>query len=118
MQFRRMQRVAQIMFVSGVSIAALGAGAGIGHAYGASGALIVAQTTLPQSPEAPVSPTNPSAFPGMTAPNTGTTINPLTGTPCLGAGSSAIGGTQTMPGATPPATDGVYGQSGTSPGAC
>jgi hypothetical protein len=116
MQFKRMRRAAQIMF--GVSIAALGAGAAIGNAYGASGTFIVAQTTVPQSSEVPVSPTNLSAFPGTTAPNTGTGINPLTGTPCLGAGSSAIGGTQTVPGATPPPINGVYGQNGTSPGAC
>jgi len=31
-----MQRAVQIMFVSGVSVAALGAGAAIGPAYGAS----------------------------------------------------------------------------------
>ncbi len=118
MQFKRMQRAAQIIFVSAVSIVALGAGAAIGHANGASGTFIVAQTTVPQSPEAPVSPTNPPAFPGTTAPNTGTTINPLTGIPCLGAGSSAIGGTQTVPGATPAPSNGVFGQSGTNPGAC
>ena len=118
MQFKRMRRAAQILFVSSVSIASLGGGAAIGHAHGASGTFIVAQTTVPQSPEVPVSPTNPPSFPGTTAPNAGTTINPLTGTPCLGAGSSAIGGTQTVPGATPPATGSVYGQAGTGPGAC
>src|SRR5580704_6643767 len=32
MQFKRMQRAAQIMFVSAVSIAAFGTGAAIGHA--------------------------------------------------------------------------------------
>jgi hypothetical protein len=118
MQIKRMRRAAQIMLISGACIAAIAGSAVIGLACAASGTIIVAQTTVPQSPEVPVSPTNPSAFPGTTAPDTGTTINPLTGTPCLGAGASALGGTQTAPGATPAPSNGVYGQNGTNPGAC
>lgn len=95
--------------------------------------LVIAQTTLPQSPEVPVSPTTPGTLPGTTAgPGTSIGTNPITGQPCLGGGSSAVNGgipgaptTQgqpPLPGAQTsglPPSNSVYGLNNqTSPGAC
>jgi hypothetical protein len=56
----------------------------------------------PQSPENAVSPALPSGLiPGQTS---GT--NPLTGLPCSGAGSLAVTGTGTLPGASSPPVNG------------
>lgn len=48
--------------------------------------------TVPQSPEAPVSPTTPGMLPGTTAPDSTVGSNPITGAPCIGGGASAING--------------------------
>lgn len=61
--------------------------------------------TVPQSPEAAVSPINPGTLPGTTAAIGGsaTGTNPITGLPCNGAGSLAVSGAGGLPGtATPP----------------
>jgi hypothetical protein len=120
MRTRRLERAAQTVFFLGACAAFFGACVAFGEARGAGGTepFRMAQTTVPQAPETPVSPANPSAFPGTTAPETGINgNNPLTGTPCLGSGSSAINGT-TTPGATAPPVNGIYGQNRTTPGAC
>ncbi|HEY2532241.1 MAG TPA: hypothetical protein VGJ20_30660 [Xanthobacteraceae bacterium] len=91
---------------------------------------------LPQGPENPVSPTTPGTLPGTLAgPGTGVNTNPITGQPCIGAGSSAINGGligspttpatgtdtttgQTTPLGTPPGNS-VFGlNNGTTFGAC
>jgi len=52
-----------------------------------------AQTTIPEAPEVPVSPTTPGTLPG-TGAGIGSAIgtNPITGQPCLGGGSSSLTG--------------------------
>ena len=76
----------------------------------------VAQVPGQAAPETPVSPSNPSAFPGTTAPGTSGATSPLNGAPCVGTGSTAINGA--TPGATPPPQNGVYGQNSANPGSC
>jgi hypothetical protein len=91
--------------------------------------------TLPQTPEAPVSPINPGTLPGTTSAAGGppTGINPITGLPCSGEGALSVSGAGGLPGTatappgtgetldqipvgTPPVTS-IYG-SGSSLGAC
>ena len=68
----------------------------IGHAQAVPPPVITtnpsSSLTLPQQPEAPVSPTTPGTLPGTTAPNIAVGTNPVTGAPCLGGGASAING--------------------------
>jgi hypothetical protein len=94
MQSRRMERAVLTTFFLGACVTFGGACVAIGHAYGAGTApMVLAQTNIPQSPEAPVSPTTPGTLPGTTAgPGTSVGTNPVTGQPCLGGGSSAING--------------------------
>jgi hypothetical protein len=111
----------QAAFLTGACVALVGACLTFDRGLGASVASApfrVAQTTVPQAPEMPVSPTNPSAFPGTTPPGTNGVngTNSVTGAPCVGTGSTGISGA--TPGATPPPSNGVYGQNSANPGAC
>ncbi len=82
--------------------------------------------TLPQTPEAPVSPVTPGTLPGtMAGGGLSVGTNPITGLPCAGAGSTALSGAgnigeigtpDTAPEGLPPGGS-VFG-SGTSLGAC
>jgi hypothetical protein len=66
-----------------------------------------APLVLPAPSETPVSPIDPGTLPGTTAAS-GLVIgtNPITGLPCTGEGSSsAVDGTNTLPGATAPIYD-------------
>jgi len=54
--------------------------------------------TLPQTPEAAVSPINPGTLPGTGAGSTGT--NPITGLPCSGGGSISVSGAGGLPGSS------------------
>lgn len=60
--------------------------------------------TLPQAPEARVSPMTPGTLPGTTAAagQTVTGINPITGLPCSGGGALSVSGAGGLPGATAP----------------
>jgi hypothetical protein len=120
MRTKHVRSWVQATFVTGASVALIGACLASGHVLGASADVPfrVAQTTVPEAPETPVSPANPSAFPGTTPPGTNgvSGTNPVTGAPCVGTGSTAINGA--TPGATPPPPNGVYGQNGANPGAC
>jgi hypothetical protein len=75
-----------------------------------------APLTLPAPSEMPVSPTNPGTLPGTTSalgPAIGT--NPITGLPCTGEGSSsAVAGSNTLPGTSSPAGDNQVGLPSTS----
>jgi hypothetical protein len=111
MRTKRMWSLVQATFLTGACVALVGAClASDGNAASPTAPLRVAQTTVPQAPETPVSPTNPSAFPGTTPPGTNGVNG--TGAPCVGTGFSAT------PGATPPPQNGVYGQSSANPGSC
>ncbi len=112
------RRTAQAAFLLGAWVACIGACRASDHVFAASPAFRVAQTTVPQGPETPVSPANPSAFPGTTAPGTNGVngTNPVTGAPCVGTGASSLNGA--TPGATPPPQNGVFGQNSANPGAC
>lgn len=102
MRVRRGQRKATIFVAVCVSLAA--AGVAIGHAQAANWAapqssssapaIHLAQYTIPESPEIPISPATPGTLPGTTAGSTSVGTNPITGQPCSGQGAtSLLGGT-------------------------
>ena len=101
MRQRRLDGIALTAFlIAAAAMAGLVAGAAIGHAQNAYSLF-----TLPQQPEATVSPINPGTLPGSTAAIGGsaTGTNPITGLPCNGTGSLSVSGAGGLPGtATPP----------------
>lgn len=134
MQAKRVAQTALATFLAAACLTFfLAANAAVGQAQTFNPSTTL---TLPQSPEAPVSPTTPGTLPGTTAQDTTVGTNPITGAPCIGGGGSAINGG--LPGAPtapdelsdsgqntlglPPNTS-VYGLNNqisntTNPGAC
>jgi hypothetical protein len=101
---RTVQRIRAPLFLALSAFAVGGLAAAVAHAQG---------LTLPQMAETPVSPINPGTLPGSTAAGNATGVNPITGLPCGGLGSTAVstvGGL--IPGQTPigtPPTTSVFG---------
>jgi hypothetical protein len=101
---RTVQRIRAPLFLALSAFAVGGLATAVAHAQG---------LTLPQMAEPPVSPINPGTLPGSAIGGNATGVNPITGLPCGGAGSTAesgIGGL--IPGQTPigtPPTTSIYG---------
>lgn len=90
------EKIVVMNLVIAAGIGFVVAATAIGHAQTVPPPVITtnpsSSLTLPQPPEAPVSPTTPGTLPGTTAPNIGVGTNSITGAPCIGGGSSAVTG--------------------------
>jgi hypothetical protein len=137
MRMKHVECVVLMTLLGGCCFAFAGACLAIGHADGATlagasplalrgpGYVQLAQSTLlPETPENPISPVTPGTLPGTTAGSSlGTGVNPITGQPCSGEGSTALlggingvdeDGISTNPDTTPgglPPEESVYGSS-------